>query len=814
MVCRRHNQGVPTRIVLLVAACALLAAACGPVVELEPIGSVRLDPPQLTSRVVAADGTLLAELHAEQDRELVGLDRIAPVLRDAVIAVEDARFYSHGGVDARAVARAIAVNARTGRVRQGGSTITQQLAKNAVVGDDPTLERKLQEAAVALQLERQYSKDEILERYLNTVYFGNGAYGVATAAERYFGVRAADLTLPQAALLAGLLKAPATYDPHAHPDAARARRNLVLRLMARHGMVESQEADRARDADLGVVAPRRRPWRAPWFVDHVLALLQHDPAFDVLGDDPAARAFAVFRGGLRIETTLDPEWQESAERAIAATLRDPDDPHAALVALDPSSGGIRALVGGRVGGGRRPDPFERFNLATDGRRQPGSTFKTLVLATALSQGHTLDERFPGGRRVVLEPRPGEPTRYAVRNYDDRYFGPLTLRDATAHSVNAVYARLMGEVGPEAVVATARAMGIRSPMPAVRSLALGTAEVSPLEMAAVQATLAAGGVYRAPFAVTRITGPDGDVLYRHGKSKTTEALDPAVAYLTTEALRGVLGYGTGQRADLQRPAAGKTGTTQNGADAWFTGYTPDLAAAVWVGFPQGAVPMEPPRTRIRVEGGNWPAEIFGRFGLRALAEVPAQPFERPDVDLVTVQVDGTRNCRPNPYTPPELVVERSYVQGTEPTAVCREPTGPPTADVPAVVGLPVDAAVQLLEGAGYEVERAAGTSATLPPGYVIDQDPPPGRGRLEGGRTVRIWVSVTDRVVAAVPDVVGLDVEDARIHLEAAGFAVDTEQACPAGGCAELGPAEVWRQVPAGGEVVAAHSVVTVTTTPP
>ena len=640
------------------------------------------------------------------------------------------------------------------------------------------------------------------------MYFGNWSYGVQTAAQRYFGVDVGALSLSQSALLAGLLKAPSTYDPYRHPEAAKRRRNLVLRLMA-----EQERADLAAVAGARAEDPALRPletaarWRAPYFVDHVLDELQHDPAFSVLGDDPAERADLLFRGGVTIETTLDRKWQAAAEDAVARTLTHRRDPHAAVVALDPTTGGIRALIGGRDYLDE-DNPYSQFNLATDARRQPGSTFKQLVLATALAQGQSLDETFEAGPRIVIDPLPGEPTPYPVSNYDNHDYGELTLRDATAYSVNVVYAQLIALVGPEAVIETARAAGIDSRLQPLRSRALGSQEVSPLEMASVQATLAAGGVHHRPTAVERITAADGSLLYQRPNLDGEQVIDPAVAYLTTEALRGVVQYGTGERANLQRPMAGKTGTTQRGSDAWFVGYTPDLAAAVWIGFPQAAIPMEPPRTRIRVEGGNWPSEIFARFGLRALEDVPASDFDRPSLSLATVEVDVTRNCLPNPYTPPEVLGERSYLKGTEPTEVCREPTGPPTADVPSVVGLPVDAAVRLLEGAGFRVQRRSENSETLPPGYVVRQDPASGPPRkLRGGYVVRIWVSTSERAMARVPDVLGLDAVAAAERLEEPGFSVVTVEECPSDGCegATAVPGRVWRQDPPADDEVPAHS---------
>lgn len=793
-------------------ALAVLATGCAPLLEIEPVGHVELAAPAQTSQVLAADGTLLAELHAEQDRRLVPLTHVPVVLRHAVVAVEDARFYDHAGVDARAIARAIVANARSGEIVQGGSTITQQLAKNAAVGSERTLERKLEEASVALQLEQRLGKDQILERYLNTVYFGNGAYGVQTAARRYFGIDVGDLTLPQAALLAGLLKAPGTYDPYRHPDAARARRNLVLDLMAEQRLAPKSAVAQARAAGLGLAgAPAADAWRAPYFVDHVLDRLQHDPEFAVLGADPAARAGKLFRAGLRISTTLDPRWQAAAEQAVAATLTSADDPRAALVAIDPATGAVRALLGGRDYDDRK-DPSARFNLATDARRQPGSTFKQLVLATALEQGHSLDETFPGGSRTVLAPRPGEPDPYPVDNYDGKDFGRLSLRDATAFSVNVVYARLIAEVGPDAVAEVAHRAGIRSQLRPLRSLALGSQEVSPLEMASVQATLAAGGVYRPPSVVTRITDAGGRVLYERQPPRGERVLDQAVAALTTQALRGVIERGTGVRAALQRPLAGKTGTTQRGADAWFVGYTPALAAAVWIGFPQGAVAMEPPRTRITVEGGNWPAEVFARFGLQALADVPAHDFPTPDAAMTTVLVDVSRNCLPNPYTPPDVVAERAYLRGSEPTEVCREPHAPPTTDVPSVVGLPLDAAARLLEGEGFVVEPVAEHGRTLPPGYVARQEPAAGNGQdLPDGFRVRVWVTSAEQATTPVPDVLNVDVEEAKVRLEDAGFVVEVAGQCPGASPACTGsamrPGRVWEQQPDAGQGAPAHSVV-------
>jgi membrane peptidoglycan carboxypeptidase len=785
---------------LMLAVATLLLAGCARFVEITPVGRIALPDAAETSVVVDAAGRELAQLHAEQDRDPVSIADVPLHLRHAVIAVEDTRFYGHAGVDARAIARAIRENAREGRVTQGGSTITQQLAKNAVTGDDPTLERKLEEASVALQLEAQFSKDEILEQYLNTVYFGHGAYGVQTAAQRYFGVDIADVTVPQAALLAALLKAPATYDPHADPDRARARRNLVLSLMPDQGYLPAAEAEAAREAELDVVPPPRAArHEAPYFVAHVLDERQHSPRFDALGAYRVARADRIFRGGLRIETTLDPGWQAAAETAVADQLTEPEDPYGALVAIDPATGAIRALVGGRDYYDA-DDPVARFNLATKGRRQPGSTFKVPALAAALEQGHDLDEMFAAPAQMTLSPEPpADP--WTVSNYDDTDFGQVSLRRATAYSVNVVFAQLADAVGAGTIAEMAARLGVRRALPPVRSIVLGAVEVTPLELATVQATLAAGGVYRPATAVERILDADGEVVWERGEVAGQRVLDEEVAWEVTQALSDVVVFGTGAEADLHRPVAGKTGTSQDAADAWFAGYTPDLAAAVWIGFPEGRVAMGPPRTREVVEGGTWPSEAFAHFGRRALRDIPPRDFPLPEEHAVTVRVDATQGCLANPYTPPEAVAVREYLAGTEPTEVCAEPTEPPVVDVPDVTDQGAEAARQALEDAGFVVTEREEYSARVPPGYALRQLPEPGPGQtLADGYEATLWVSIAEhRATETVPDVLNTPLEEARAVLEDAGFVVEERVVCPDGGedCtgARQRPGMVWEQFP-------------------
>jgi penicillin-binding protein 1A len=754
------RPGTHRRLAAVIGLC-LLATSCGDLVEIRPLRDVTLDLPRQPTVVVDAAGDPLAALRGGRLATPVPLTAVAPVVTQAVIAVEDARFHRHGGVDVRALGRALVRNLRHADIIEGGSTITQQLAKNAVTGDARTIERKLVEASVALQLEKQLTKDEILERYLNAVYFGNGAYGIEAAAREYFGAPATELELHHAALLAGLLRSPATYDPRRHPHAAMRRRAGVLDRMADQRMISRAQAHAANEQALDVSAPTRRAWRAAYFVDHVLDELQHADAFAVLGDTPAARAARVFDGGLRIETTLDPDWQRAAEEAVAAATSHVDDPDAALVALDPRTGGIRALVGGR-------DYFEdrdvaRFNLATDARRQPGSTFKPIVLAAALRAGHDLDERYDAPATVRLPPVPGEARSWRVANYGAVSYPRMDLWSATAWSVNVVFAQLVDEIGGEAVADMARSLGVRSTLKPYRSLALGAGEVTALDMASVQATLAAGGLYRRPSAIVSITTHSGEVLYQRPEPGGRRVLEQRIALQVTAALREVVRSGTGRRADARRPMAGKTGTTQDGADAWFVGYTPDMAASVWMGFHEGRIPMRPPRTRATVEGGTWPAETFARFTLRALADTPANDF---------------------------------------------------TVGVADVAGQPAVTARRRLTRAGFDVVLDHRYSSRLPPGIVIEQDPPAGNDvRLPVGARARLTISSTTPELVEVPDLLGRDADTTVTTLRGVDLVARIERVCPGGtptctGALER-PGQVWEQVPEAGSAAASGDAVTI-----
>jgi penicillin-binding protein 1A len=538
---------------------------------------------------------LIARVNAEERREIVPFGRVPEVVRQAFLAAEDERFYEHSGVDALAIGRALWKDLTGGRF-QGGSTITQQLVRNTAdpyVGRERTLSRKLREAIMAIRLERRFSKDRIFEMYLNQIYFGHGAYGVETAAQEYFGKHVWRLELAEAATLAGLVASPTHYNPRTEPAASRTRRNWVIDRMAALGFVSQEEAARARSEPVEVVVPAPQESQAAYFVDWLTRDIRRRHGADVL-----------YRGGLRVETTLDLRLQHAAERAVAGVLNLPGDPQAALVSIDVRTGAIKAMVGGR--------DFDRsqVNLATGQGgtgRQAGSAFKPFVLAAALEEGISPYDVYPAPGSITI---PGSPP-WPVSNYGGSSYGSQSVRSATVNSVNTVYAQLIDQVGADTVAELAHAMGIRSPLPAVPSLALGTAEVTPLEMTAAFATLASGGIYRRPSGVRWITDARGQTIERLDAGGR-RALPEDTAEQVTDILLDVVAGGTGTGAQLPGIAvAGKTGTAQDHADAWFCGYTADVATCVWVGYARGRVPMTSVHG-IAVTGGSLPADIWRAF----------------------------------------------------------------------------------------------------------------------------------------------------------------------------------------------------------
>jgi len=546
-----------------------------------------------TSIVYAADGTVLAEWFDAEDRTVVADDVIPQTLKHATVAIEDKRFYEHSGVDLRAITRALSVNSRAGEVRQGGSTITQQTVKLLYTDGERTLTRKIEEALLALSLETRAEKDDVLGVYLNMAYFGRGAYGVESAAQRFFGTTAADLTLSQSALLAGCIRSPTRYDPFVNPDDALSRRNLVLREMRDQGYITSEEAAAATAEPLGLKDTAEVASRfAPYFVEYVRREL-----LDTLGSE------RLYRGGLRIYTTLDPTAQRAAEAAVASVLPSPGDPEVAVAAVRWSDGAVVAIVGGR------DFAAEQFDLATQGRRQTGSAFKPFVLAAALEQGYTLDstwEASPFETQVKDE-------IWHVDNYENSITGgTYTLETATVWSINAVYARLIMAVGADKVVDVAHRMGITSDIDPDPAIALGglSRGVSPLEMASAFGTIANTGIAVAPSGVDRVTDAEGELVYAPDRGGE-QAISQDVASTLAGVLNRVYTQGTGQAANIGSWGAVKTGTAQSWRDAWIVGYSGNLSTAVWIGYPDAQVAMDNVHG-VRVTGGSFPAAVWKNF----------------------------------------------------------------------------------------------------------------------------------------------------------------------------------------------------------
>ena len=586
-------------------------------------------PPSQATRIYAENGELIASLFRE-NRQIVSLSEIPPRLRQAVLAIEDERFYSHRGIDLRGIARALWRNVREGGLVEGGSTITQQLARNLFLTQERAISRKVAEILLALEIERRLTKDEILERYLNQVYFGQGTYGVEMAARVYFGKSVKDVTLPEAALLAGLIRGPSIYSPYRNFALAKVRQETVLARMTALKTITARDAAAARKARI-VLAPPSNALagiRAPYYVSFILTRL-----LETYGED------LVYKGGLRVYTTLDPRLQALAEKAVRAGLESAqrqrlDVGQAALVTVDTDTGAIRAMIGGV------DFAASQFNRAWQAQRQPGSAFKVFVYTTAIAKGVTTTRLLDDS--PVTYKIPGAKD-WTPKNYDKKFSGIVTVRRALERSINVPAAKLLNELGPGQVIETARSMGIGSPLQPHLSLALGSADVTPLEMATAVTTLANGGLRVQPLSILRVTDTRGKVLEEHRPVRAV-GLTPEVAYIVTDMLKGVVERGTGTAAAIGRPAAGKTGTTDDYRNAWFIGYTRQLTTAVWVGNDDNA-PMR------RVVGGMVPAQIWAAFMRPAMAPLPALDWAPPEGVVVTTVCAGswqlaTADC-PNP-----------------------------------------------------------------------------------------------------------------------------------------------------------------------
>jgi penicillin-binding protein 1A len=707
---------------------------------------------QVDGYVYASDGhTILAVLRGSQSRVLVPSSSISGWMKQAIVATEDKRFYQHRGVDIRGMGRALWADIRHKGAVQGGSTITQQFVKNALTGNERSVTRKLKEAALAWQLEQKWTKDRILTAYLNTIYFGNGAYGVERAARTYFGHDAARLTLPEAALLAGIPEDPSLYDPVTHPETARARRATVLDLMLQQRVITPGQFRAA------AKAPMPRPQDV-----HLSGVQGQVPYFGEYVKEQLINRFGaskVFGSGFRVYTTINLHLQQIARDAVHKILPSPDGPQAALVSINPSDGSVLAMVGGRN------FHISQYNLATARERQTGSAFKPFVLATALREGISpLTTYTSKPVSIFLGNR-----YWSVHNYEGEYLGPIDLVKAIAVSDNSVFSQLTRDVGPSNVVQTAHAAGIIGPLQGYFAIGLGVEPVSVLEMARAYATFANDGnrvdgtVFGdEPRVVTKIENDGHQVVYAN-VPKNTRALAPDVDALLTQLLEGVVTGGTGTAASLPgRAVAGKTGTTENYGDAWFCGYTPQLVTCVWVGYPDRLRPMLTEFHGGPVVGGSYPAEIWKAFMQPALTAMNAQPKSFPSPPYFSTRTqrvtyrDGRVELDDGLCRSTSLIV---YFTGHGPskTADCKRNE----VDVPNVVGWNVESARTRLASQPLSAQLVyKPASAGQRVGVVLRQFP-------DGGTLSsfdKVTLVLAKPLHGLVPKTIGLTLRAARTRL--------------------------------------------------
>jgi penicillin-binding protein 1A len=611
------------------------------------------DSATTTTRILARDGTVLARLY-DKNRIYVSITDIAPVMKQAIVASEDERFYEHRGVDLRSIVRAAVADFKHEQI-QGASTITQQLARTLFLNRNQTIARKVQEALLAVELERYYTKDEILERYLNLIYFGAGAYGVQAAAQAYYGKDASKLTLAEASMLAGVVAAPSLYSPFVDERAAKERQRRVLERMVSKDEISQAQADDAAAQTLryaAVTPPGVEAYKAPYFTTYVIAELER-----TLGTDQ------MLHGGLTVYTTMDTRLQVLAQKAVTQLVEQGRKEgfgmhEGALVAEDPRNGQILAMVGG-VGFSAK----NQFNRAWQARRQPGPSFKGYVYSAAIDRGTPVTTVYADA--PVTYPA-GDGSDYSPSDDDHRFLGSMSLRKAFALSRNIVAVRLAHDIGIDNVVQYAHAMGITEDLEADLSLALGTAVVSPLDMVSGYSTIANGGVYTAPTAIRYVTDRFGSVVLDNRYPQRHVAMSSGAAYIMTTLMQGVITEGTGYpNAIIGRPAAGKTGTTSSFRDAWFVGFVPQLAAAVWVGN-DDYTPM------YESYGGNVPARTWARFMKTALVGVKVEDFAAPP------DIEKVRVCASGNYRAPAGAGGREeiFLPGTAPLAMCSLPAPTP------------------------------------------------------------------------------------------------------------------------------------------
>jgi penicillin-binding protein 1A len=662
------------------------------------------------SFVYAKDGSLLGSIPAERNREPVSSSRMSKWLPRATVAIEDRRFWQHGGVDYVGIARAAWNDVSAGKVVEGGSTITQQLVRNLYTGQEKTFTRKIKEACLAIKLAQKWPKQKVLDEYLNTVYYGNHAYGVEAAAQTYFSKHASQLTLLQSALLAGLPQAPSDYDPYHNPQAALDRRDEVLSAMLKNQSITLAQYNRAiRSNTLGLHAGRiYTSIKQPYFFSYVIDELDH-----------AYGSNTVRQGGLKVYTTIDPRLQRLANKAIREVLPYKTDPASAIVSVEPGTGAIRAMTAVVRNTGNQ------FNLVAQSARQAGSTFKTFVLASAIERGIDPDSTYSTSAPFTCSIGPWCQTPWQVHTYDNSYRGSMSITRGTLSSDNTIYAQLTLDVGPRYVWNMAHRLGVQlSPDKPVASIGLGSLAVSPLDMAAAYATFPAMGIYAKPMAITKVILPGGhqDKDSGWGKPQTKRALSEAVAWKVTDVLRQNALYGTGVGSgDGIHVNAGKTGTTENHADAWFDGYTRQLCTVVWMGYPKGEIPMLSVHGQT-VAGATFPVPIWHAYMAAALWHHKVLGFELPDKYPIYHSVTrGNYGSLGSYYSP-------SYSAPATPTTTTSAATthAAPTRPVSTKAATPKPKPTRPATTAAAPPPPPPTTTSAPPPAPTTTEPPPPGQ----------------------------------------------------------------------------------------
>ncbi|MCL4385668.1 MAG: PBP1A family penicillin-binding protein [Actinobacteria bacterium] len=717
-----------------------------------------------TSKVYAVDGSLLTEFHASENREIIPFDKMSQNIKNAVVAIEDKRFYTHSGVDYKRIIGALITDIRNRNYSEGASTITQQYVKNIYFSQEKTLKRKINEAILAIQIERNYTKDKILEMYLNTVNFGAGSYGIEKAAQTYFGVSANDLSISQAALLAGLLRAPEVYSPFNNLDKAIDRRNTVLELMKEQGFIDEEQYKQAIEDPVVLNSSANKNNEeenrfAPFFIDYVKQQLYDKKFTD----------FDVFKGGLRIYTTLDKDLQIKAENSFKNIFKKPIGPSYALVCVDSNNGYIYAIVGGK------DYKTSKFNIATQGKRQPGSVFKVPVLLESIIKNIPPETTFNPNGPITIDIPGSKP--WIVDNYGGEKFqeplNPMNIVDATIHSVNVVYAQLIMKVGAKNVEKLLNDMNI-SDIGSNPAIALGGLEkgITPLDVSKIFTTIASGGIYHEPVCILKITDSKGNILYEYDpvKSPTTKRIfEEPQAFLVTQILQKVITEGTGKAANIGRPAAGKTGTTSDLRDAWFAGYTPELTTIVWMGYQESNKAMEP-INKIPVTGGAFPAKIWADFMKNALKGKPIVQFKTPENGLTKVQVCKDSGMLPTFWCPPDRLEYRLFVKGMAPTKYCNIHN---KITVPELVGVTADEARQALQGLYFNINEVTENNNEYDSGIVFKTDPP-------GGTTVEAIDNINPQITIYIsmgkqtlkmPNLIGQTKDTAESILSGSGIKV-------------------------------------------